>query len=189
MENAGAGAARVASELLTGRRGTVLCLCGPGGNGGDAMVVARHLAIEGVDILVARVGARPSGDAAVQLGIMEAMGLTVIEIEESRQCECVADRALIVDGLYGTGLTRSIEGAGAALVLAVNSCGVPVLSLDIPSGLDCDTGEPLGPCIRARTTVTFAASKRGFSNPSSRYWTGDVRVVPIGAPLDWPPAA
>ncbi len=186
MENAGAGAARIASEMVVRSEAVVLCLCGPGGNGGDAMVAARHLAIDGVGVTVVRVGAPPSGDAAIQLEICKAMGLRVVDVTDPRACPPLRDCALIVDGLYGTGLSRTIDGVAAALVGAVNAAGIPVLSLDLPSGLDCDTGEPLGPCIRAQLTATFSAPKLGFSNPSARHWTGEVRVVPIGAPSEWP---
>lgn len=186
MENAGAGAARIAAELAAGRPGAVLCVCGPGGNGGDAMVVARHLAIVGAAVRLARIGPRPSGDSAIQLRICEAMGLDVAQIAEPPTIASLAESALVVDGLYGTGLTRALDGVAAAVVAAVNSAGAPVLSLDVPSGLDCDTGEPLGPCVRASATATFAAPKLGFANAASRRWTGEVRVVGIGAPVVWP---
>lgn len=173
-------------DLAAGRAGAVLCLCGPGGNGGDAMVVARHLAIEGVSVRVARIGPRPSGDAAIQLEICEAMGLEIAEVRLSERPTALDGSALVVDGLFGTGLTRALDGVAATLVGAVNAAGVRVLSLDVPSGLDCDSGEPLGPCIRASVTATFAAPKLGFASPGSRAWTGDVRVVGLGAPLVWP---
>jgi len=189
MENAGAGAARIALELA--RKGRVLCACGPGGNGGDAMVVARHLAIAGADVDLLRVGQHPSGDAAVQLAICAAMGLKSIWIHDPTTATHLFDGgatpALVVDGLFGTGLTRAPDGAAAALIAAINSSGIPVLALDLPSGLDCDMGAPLGPCIRAAVTATFVAPKLGFAAPGSRAFTGDVRVLGIGAPAAWPP--
>ena len=72
------------------------------------------------------------------------------------------------------------------MVQALNDADCSCAALDIPSGLDCDTGEPLGPCVRADVTVTFVARKIGFDAPGASGWTGDVRVVGIGAPLDWP---
>jgi NAD(P)H-hydrate epimerase len=185
MENAGAGAARIALEAVPA--GLVLCVCGPGGNGGDAMVVARHLAVAGLDVEVVRVGPDPRGDAAVQLAICDAMGLRARRFLDSTDSLVRGARpALVVDGIYGTGLTRAPEDAAAALIDAINSVGAPVLALDLPSGLDCDTGEPLGLCVRAAITATFVAAKKGFANPASRTYTGDVRVVGIGAPADWP---
>ena len=188
MENAGAGAARLALESLpTGR---VLCACGPGGNGGDALVVARHLAIAGVEVGLIHVGPPPVGDAAVQLAVCAAMGLKSLWIQDSTAARDLfaggSSPALVVDGLYGTGLTRALDGPAAAIVEAINASRVCVLALDLPSGLDCDTGEPLGPCIRAAVTATFVAPKLGFENPASRTFTGEIRVVGIGAPAEWP---
>ena len=89
----------------------------------------------------------------------------------------------IVDALFGTGLCRPLGSPYDDVVAQVNSSQKPVLAVDIPSGLDCDTGEPLGPTIRATHTATFVAPKRGFLNPTAREWTGEVHVIDIGAPL------
>jgi NAD(P)H-hydrate epimerase len=190
MENAGAEAARIALQMPSGPGTRVVCVCGPGGNGGDARVVARHLAIVGVDVELATFGPAPVGDAGVQAAVCAAMGLRSSEILDStgaaRVFAAASAPTLIVDGLYGTGLTRALDGVAASLVAAMNASGAPVLALDVPSGLDCDSGEPLGPCVRAAVTVTFVAEKIGFSNPASRAFTGDVRVVGIGAPGQWP---
>jgi NAD(P)H-hydrate epimerase len=88
----------------------------------------------------------------------------------------------IVDALFGTGLSRPLGPPFDELASIVNASSNPVLAIDIPSGLDCDSGEPLGPIIRATLTATFVALKRGFVNPASREWTGAVRIVDIGAP-------
>jgi hydroxyethylthiazole kinase-like uncharacterized protein yjeF len=189
MENAGAGAARIALEMLaTVPGGEAVCLCGPGGNGGDAMVVARHLSIAGVRVRLARIGGSPGGDSGLQASICTAMGLVIAQIYDERDVgELLGARspvALLVDGLYGTGLTRPLSGVASSLVRAMNACGSRVLALDIPSGLDCDTGVPLGPCVRADVTATFGGPKLGFSNSESLAWTGDVRIVSIGAPLE-----
>jgi NAD(P)H-hydrate epimerase len=190
MENAGAEAARIALAAPSWRSGRVVCVCGPGGNGGDAMVVARRLAIEGVDVELATFGPTPVGDAGVQAAICAAMGLRFNEILDSADAARTLDArsapTLVVDGLYGTGLTRALDGVAASLVEAMNASGAPILALDVPSGLDCDSGEPHGPCVRATVTVTFVAEKVGFANPASRAFTGDVRVVGIGAPAQWP---
>ena len=190
MENAGAGAARIATEMLVGRSGGVVCVCGPGGNGGDAMVVARHLAIAGARVELLLIERPASGDAVVQLAICEAMRLECRQTRDLRAISEFLDEdrppALIVDGLFGTGIARPIGGVASDLVTAVNESGAPVLSLDLPSGLDCDSGLPLGPCVRADVTATFVASKLGFSNPASLAWTGEVRIVSIGAPVEWP---
>jgi len=88
----------------------------------------------------------------------------------------------IVDALFGTGLSRPLGSPFGQIVEDINASGSPVLAVDIPSGLDCDTGEPLGPTVRATHTATFVAPKRGFLNPASRDWTGEVHVIDIGAP-------
>src|SRR5262249_19771507 len=88
----------------------------------------------------------------------------------------------VVDALFGTGLSRSLGAPFDWIVDVLNASGKPVLAIDIPSGLDCDTGQPLGPTIKATTTATFVANKMGFLNPDSWLWTGDVHVIDIGAP-------
>lgn len=188
MENAGAGAAAVAREMLAGRRRTVFCACGPGGNGGDAMVVARHLAIDGLRVRILLLDAPRSDDARLQLAICRAMALDVQRLPRGGSGLPLRTRGagLLVDGIFGTGLTRAPEGVAEQAILAINRACVPVLALDLPSGLDCDSGEPLGACVRADVTATFVAPKVGFSNPRSLAYTGDVRVVGIGAPSRWP---
>lgn len=185
MENAGAGAAEIAREMLGVARGSVLCVCGSGGNGGDAMVVARHLAIAGIGVEIAHVGPPPSGDAATQFAICAAMKLPRRELRGETDVAALFARprpALLVDGLYGTGLARPLDALAASVVRAMNDCGAPILALDVPSGFDCDAGEPLGACVKASVTATFVARKIGFERASSREWTGEVRVVSIGAP-------
>ena len=88
----------------------------------------------------------------------------------------------VVDGLLGTGLSRPVEGPLAGVIEAINASGKPVLSLDLPSGLDADTGRPIGGVVKATATATFAAPKVGFQEDGSEKWTGPVTVVPIGVP-------
>ena len=87
-----------------------------------------------------------------------------------------------MDALFGTGLTGAVRPPFDAIIAAINASGRPVLAVDIPSGLDCDTGLSLGATIRAAHTVTFVAEKVGFANPAARQWLGQVHVVDIGAP-------
>jgi NAD(P)H-hydrate epimerase len=88
----------------------------------------------------------------------------------------------IVDALLGTGLARPVEGGFRSIVESMNRSGKPILALDLPSGLDADTGLPLGVAIRAKTTATFVARKLGFTRPESATYTGDVRILDIGLP-------
>lgn len=175
MENAGRGAAELLMRLNPERRPVVI-LCGPGNNGGDGFVIARHLDNAGWPVkawLVAD-AAKLSGDAAVNYGVAESSGLV--------EGAAGALDGWVVDALFGTGLSRGLENPFAQHVAAINASNCPVLAIDIPSGLDCDTGEPLGPTVRATHTATFVAHKRGFLNPASKAWTGEVHVIDIGAP-------
>ncbi len=187
MENAGRGAAEVL--LALGVRGPVVVCCGKGNNGGDGFVIARHLDNRGIAVRVL-LFARPeelSGDAAINHGILARAGVPVdVRAESTVDAEALrrelAAAEWVVDALFGTGLMGALRPPFDAVVGAVNASGVRVLAVDIPSGLDCDTGEPLGPCVRAAHTVTFVAPKTGFANPAARAWTGLVHVADIGAP-------
>jgi NAD(P)H-hydrate epimerase len=192
MENAGRGAAALLRDRGPGASGPgrVLIACGPGNNGGDGGVVARHLDAWGVDVHVVWF-ARPDqlrGDAAAQHTILDRAGIEQASCTEQDPGGLDRFRALIsevdwvVDGLLGTGLTRPVEGLLHAAIAAMNDSGKPILALDLPSGLDADTGQPLGLAVRARATATFVAPKRGFSSPGAGEFTGEVVVVEIGVP-------
>jgi NAD(P)H-hydrate epimerase len=188
MENAGRGAAELLLRLNPDQR-RVLMLCGPGNNGGDGFVVARHLQNRGneVDVLLVALEEKLSPDARINAEIWKHTGpLWTVNPGQPLDVEIqgILDGApgWIVDALFGTGLQRSLIGPYAEIVERLNVRKRPVLALDIPSGLDADTGEPLGPTIRATHTATFVAPKLGFSNPTSQAWTGEVHTIDIGAP-------
>ena len=175
MENAGRGCAEWLRQLNPQRLPT-LVVCGPGNNGGDGFVIARHLDNHGWPVSVWLYGdaSRLPPDAAINLAIIQKCGLLNPPPQHFR--------GWIVDALFGTGLTRPLGPPYDTLIAALNASGNPIFSVDIPSGLDCDTGEPLGPTVRAQYTATFVARKRGFDNPAAANWTGSVRVIDIGAP-------
>lgn len=191
MENAGRGAAYLlhdrarAADLPLPR---VLILCGPGNNGGDGGVVARHLELLGYEVRVLVFGdaARIKGDAATQLQILNHAGTDVtcstLDATPEPLDQALNSADWIVDGLLGTGLTRPVEGDLLEVIEAVNRSGKPVMALDLPSGLDADEGVPLGAAIRATLTATFVAPKLGFSRPGAAGYTGEVVVIDIGAP-------
>jgi NAD(P)H-hydrate epimerase len=185
MENAGRGAAEVLrARMDKGGTPRVLILCGPGNNGGDGAVVARHLENWGFSVSVvwfAEVG-KLRGDAAVQWSILDKSGAdqTVWSGDASGLDALIAPFDWLIDGLLGTGLTRPVEGLLRDVVEAINRSGKPVLALDLPSGLDADSGRPLGVAVKAAVTATFVAPKLGFS--VAREYTGEVVVVDIGAP-------
>jgi NAD(P)H-hydrate epimerase len=183
MENAGRGAAQVLQSL----RRRVVIGCGKGNNGGDGLVIARHLANWNAEVLIL-LFAHPADlapDAALQWHIVQKMGLPAQiwadqNLDEPKLTATFADADWIVDALFGTGLTGPVRAPLDRVIERINGSGVRVLAVDIPSGLDCDTGEPLGACIRAAHTATFVARKLGFQNPAAGAWTGPIHVVDIG---------
>jgi NAD(P)H-hydrate epimerase len=188
MENAGRGAADLLQSLNPNRQ-RVLILCGPGNNGGDGFVIARHLQNRRVDVDVVLFGAieKLTPDARTNAEIWHksnplrtAAGSGPLDINIRHIIG--GAQGWIVDALFGTGLTRTLGPPFDEVVATVNASGLPVLAVDIPSGLDCDTGEPLGPTIRATHTATFVALKTGFLNPNAKQWLGEVDVIDIGAP-------
>jgi NAD(P)H-hydrate epimerase len=183
MENAGRGAAELLLSL--GASGPVMICCGKGNNGGDGLVVARHLDNHGVAIRVL-LFANPdelTGDAAVNCRIVQRTGLPLVVTPKLSELQTELSGAeWVVDALFGTGLLGPVRPPLDEVIAKINASGKPVLAIDIPSGLDCDTGLASGATIRATHTVTFVASKVGFSKPSARQWLGQVHVAHIGAP-------
>jgi NAD(P)H-hydrate epimerase len=191
MENAGRQIADVARQMLGRmRHRQALVLAGGGNNGGDGYVVARHLAIDNISTEVVLLAPRSAvqGDADTNLKILEAMGLEIHVIEGGPEdvaagLERHLERAsLIIDGLLGTGTQGEIREPYSTAITTINAAGIPTLAIDIPSGLDCDTGQPLGPTIRAAKTVTMAALKVGFQNPEAAAYTGEIILADIGVP-------
>jgi hydroxyethylthiazole kinase-like uncharacterized protein yjeF len=189
MENAGRGAAELLLERLRGRLSRPLILGGTGQNGGDAWVVARHLAIRGITSDVFLVGdpAKVSGDARTSLRALEAIGIAPRVVDrgalEPRE---IAVASVIVDGIFGTGLDRPVDGKRADLIARLAASEVPSFALDLPSGLDADSGQPLGAVLPAVVTATFAAHKRGLHQHPGVELSGEVVCVHIGVP---PPRA
>jgi len=192
MENAGRQIAEAARAMLAGRaKPRVVILAGPGNNGGDGFVVARHLAMAGIRAEVALLAPREKivGDADTNLRILEAMGFQIRVLAGAARAmvgalrPLLAEADLVVDGLLGTGTRGEIREPYASAIGAVNDARRPVLAIDIPSGLDPDTGKPLGPTVRATKTVTLAAVKVGFRKPGAAEYTGEVVLADIGVPF------
>lgn len=188
MENAGRGIADLVLELAPDRDATVVVCCGKGNNGGDGFVVARRLDGLGRDVRVL-LFASPNelgGDAAFNHGILERTEVRVRVLGEHFELEGLgtelAGAEVIVDALLGTGTRGSIRAPFDAVIEAINAAPVRRLAVDLPSGLDCDSGEPLGPTVRADVTATMAARKLGFDNPSAAPYVGHVEVVDLGIP-------
>jgi NAD(P)H-hydrate epimerase len=186
MENAGRGAAELLLSL--GIRGPVAICCGKGNNGGDGLVMARHLQIHGVQVAV-HLFARPqdlSSESAVHWNVVEKAEIPARlwpEVDDGRLAGELAKAEWIVDALFGTGLEGPVRAPLGRVITSVNTSPGRVFAVDIPSGLDADTGEPMGPTVVAQHTATFVALKKGYDNPAARRWLGHVTVVDIGAPL------
>lgn len=195
MENAGAGAARHVLALLGPRErpARIAIACGPGNNGGDGYVVARHLAIAGCEVALFSTCAASAlrGDAELERRIVDSLGLGVRSLATAGELDAFAielDLAeVVVDALLGTGASGAPRAGVAAVIERINHRRrAACVALDLPSGLDCDSGETPGACVRADTTVTFVAPKKGFANPAAARWLGRVEVVGIGAPAELP---
>jgi NAD(P)H-hydrate epimerase len=186
MENAARSATDVAMQMLAGIESpAVLIVCGSGNNGGDGLAIARHLHNRGVQVEVVRDCSDDlKGDAAINLRIIKAMPLETRALEEG--VSYLHGVHLGIDAMFGTGLTRPIGPEFAHIIEQMNArTDAQVLAIDVPSGLDCNTGEPLGDlCVRADRTVTFAAEKAGFANPASKQFTGEITVGCIGCPRE-----
>jgi len=190
MENAGQAVVRAVEELLASmERRRVCLLAGRGNNGGDGFVVARHLYNRGVALETFLFGDREAvkGDARTNLLICEQLGLNIVpilsEAEIPQVREALARCEVVVDALLGTGISGAPREPLASAIRAVNDSGKPVVAVDVPSGLNSDTGEVVeGLCVRAQRTVTFAVLKIGLAVTPGAAYAGEVTVADIGIP-------
>lgn len=203
MENAGLNAADVAAGMLEAVEGSkVAIVCGGGNNGGDGLVIARHLTIAGHTAVVylAADPAKLSGDAKIQYDICHRMGVKLMRID---QAESLSEQSghwsaadVLIDALLGTGYDaeRGLGEQAGRVIEAINrarqqreasNTGPLVLSIDLPSGMDCDTGGSTL-AVKADATVTFVAPKAGFASEEAGALIGEVFVVGIGVPAGAP---
>ncbi len=185
MENAGRACAELLARL--GIRGRVLIVCGKGNNGGDGLVMARHLDSWGYEVLVAAVDAPEqfSTDAACQLRIVHQAGIAVhqLSIDTIEQWDgLVGSIDWCVDALLGTGTRGPARSPYAELIRWMNRLPARRLAVDLPSGMDTDSGEPMDPTFRADVTCTFVAWKKGFLRPEAAPYLGKVYTASIGVP-------
>jgi NAD(P)H-hydrate epimerase len=187
MENAGHGMAELLRAL--GIHGPVVICCGKGNNGGDGFVMARRLDAAGVAVrvLLCADPAQLTGDAAVNHRILTAGGVPMQvfpppSLDEDRLRGELAIADWVVDALFGSGVRGAVQPPYDRIIAAINAGSARVFAVDIPSGLDSDTGLPLGIAVRAHHTATVAALKKGFLNPSAAPWLGRVHLLDMGAP-------
>lgn len=191
MENAGRQAADVAQQMLEGCAGrSVAIVAGAGNNGGDGFVLARHLRLRGAAPTVYLIvpPEKLTGDAAANYRILTGLNLPVRIVDGKMLATLADDLAptdLVIDAIGGTGITGDLREPAAEAVRQINAAGRPVLAIDIPTGLDCDTGQSTEPTVRADATVTFVARKKGFDNPASQAYAGNVIVADIGVDPNW----
>ncbi|MCC7191860.1 MAG: NAD(P)H-hydrate epimerase [Phycisphaeraceae bacterium] len=194
MENAGSAVAQVVlnqlkrlpSDAITQNR--VAVVCGAGNNGGDGYVVARYLHNAGitVEIFPARDPGELRGDALIFATVAARMGLPLRMIRDEQERKAAPNwetYAVVVDALLGTGFTGSLRPHFRAVIESMNiDRRWTTIAVDVPSGLDCDTGMPAEVTVEADTTVTFVSAKRGFGNKAASQYVGQIVVADIGTP-------
>lgn len=184
MENAGRGAAAVVDRLAT--EGVVAIVCGGGNNGGDGYVIARHLELFGRAVQIVSLGQLESlsGDARINAVIAERAGIEIRIVSSRDEIEAAMTGATnIVDCLLGTGAQGPLRGLFADAVSVANSQPAALrFAIDIPTGLDCDSGVAAEPTFRADHTITFVSRKIGFERGNAEEFVGVVHEVGIGVP-------
>jgi NAD(P)H-hydrate epimerase len=186
MENAGRGVADVLCRL--GVSGPALLACGKGNNAGDGFVIARHLDLRGYAVRVA-LWAEPeelAGDAAANFRILQKTDVPIEVfgdwLDAPRLENMLRGTAWIVDALLGTGAKGEPRPPLDAVIDRLNAAPAPKMAVDLPSGLDCDSGQPASHTVRAAETCTFVAAKPGFFNPGAENYVGRLHVLDIGVP-------
>ncbi|HEY2293532.1 MAG TPA: NAD(P)H-hydrate dehydratase [Thermoanaerobaculia bacterium] len=187
MENAAIGVVEAIGESF-GEAESAAIFCGPGNNGGDGLAVARHLSVRGWEVRIFLVtgGRQLAGDAAIQLAICRKAELAVMEVaapaDLAGAAEAAAECDLVVDALFGTGLTRPLAGLFADAVETINDLPIPCVAVDLPSGLSGSQAQPIGPHVEADLTVTFAAPKVAHVFPPASDSVGEMAVTDLGIP-------
>jgi hydroxyethylthiazole kinase-like uncharacterized protein yjeF len=188
MENAGRSISDEAIKILRNKRDKVAIFCGKGNNGGDGFCAARHLLTAGIKSDVYLVGKIKDveNEARINLSILLKLKQKIIEIKP-KDCSLLKNRvkesSLIIDALLGVGVRGQIRPVYQKVIDIINSSGIYVLSVDIPSGLDATTGKVMGRCIKADKTVTFVCKKRGMVYGEGEKYCGKVLIRTIGVRL------
>lgn len=189
MENAGMGAAHAIEDYIAEKDiRRVLIVAGKGNNGGDGFVVARHLVNSGLDCDICLAGKKTDikGDAMTHMDVAAAMGIKIFEMTDSIPPleKAIHQSDLIIDALFGTGLNQPVNAYYRGIIDAINLSERPVVSLDIPSGLDSTTGRPLDEAVNADMTVTFCLPKVGTVIYPGAAYVGELVLADIGVPRE-----
>lgn len=179
MENAARHVAQIALETIEANCAPrVIVFCGGGNNGGDGYAAARHLYEAGANVDIVQLCLPKEGsDAALNHNTCCALG---IPIQPAESCDQLPAADLMIDALFGTGLDREVTGSARELIELMNRAECPVLAVDLPSGLDCNTGQIHGVSVEAAVTVTFVALKPAFLQSDVKDLIGDVILADIG---------
>jgi NAD(P)H-hydrate epimerase len=188
MENAGRGLYRLMrSRYLAGRK-RVTVLCGRGNNGGDGFVIARYALRDGFRTRALLLGRREDlkGDAALNMRLFASLGGEIIEVGDDTGAVpmMLAHSNVVVDAIFGTGLSKDVEGRDGRVIEAVNGCGKIIVAVDIPSGIDGLLGRPLGVAVMADHTYTFGYPKWGHFLQPGAFHRGKLTVIDISIPRE-----
>lgn len=190
MENA----ARGVSDLIRGEgltNGRVILLCGPGNNGGDGFALARQLTAHDLpaDVWLTTNGRQLTVDTEFNRRVWLASGHSVKNGDDIHALQAMLTELqsgdLVVDCLLGTGIRGAVREPYSEIIAAANASAASILAVDVPSGMDCESGASAGECIRAERTVTFVGMKTGFRNPAAQSFLGKTTVAHIGLPQNW----
>lgn len=190
MENAGRAAAEQIRYRIRSKQGhRAVIFCGPGNNGGDGLVIARHLTNHGIDILLYLAGDpdQLTPDCAINYNVVCKIGLDVQIIDSPATARaaaaCLTDNDIVVDALLGTGFHGKVRSPLDGLIKAINKAPKSMIfAIDVPSGLDCNTGQPANATIQADLTMTFVANKIGLVKPDAQRYVGEAIIATIGIP-------
>ncbi|MCX7956569.1 MAG: NAD(P)H-hydrate epimerase [Endomicrobia bacterium] len=185
MENAGREAAKFIDILLKKRKmRKVLILCGPGKNGGDGFVIGRYLHIWGykVKIILLALPKKYKGDTLLNYKILKKLNVKILKYNKEKTKKIINDSNAIVDAIFGIGLNRKVDGIYEEVISLVNNSNKIVFSVDIPSGLNADTGDVFGTAIKASFTLTMGFYKAGYISQKSYPYIGKLILLDIGYP-------
>lgn len=184
MENAAVSGASCALRMLKSPKERVTFFCGQGNNGGDGFACARHLLNRGIKVTVYFAGEkeRLSTEAETNYTILRRIGQDILTPDLETIGRELSKTDLIIDALLGIGLKEEVREPYHSLIAVINASGKPVLSLDVPSGLDATSGTICGIAVKAAQTVTFGLLKQGLLNPRAKRYTGKVIIGDISLP-------